>query len=246
MRKRYLVLGASLILAMTLAVPAFGGSDNPVAGTSASTKKANHHGHHHHHDVAHKALTKAKQANRKAKANAALLAELCEPGASAAGSTTCAGVQGQKGETGSQGAAGTPGLQGAAGATGATGASAGGVTHINYTSGADASSTQVFSGNGLTLAASCPTGDLFVNATTAADNAVLNSYSVDVFERNIIQEDDFDTAQNPINIVPNSVDDEVGHLRYTAANGGAVQVEYQADNGPGGVACEFSGVAFFD
>jgi hypothetical protein len=39
MNKRYFVLGASIVLALSLAVPALGGPGNPIANTSASAKK---------------------------------------------------------------------------------------------------------------------------------------------------------------------------------------------------------------
>jgi hypothetical protein len=53
--KRYLVLGLGAVLALAVAVPAFGGSSDPSATTSASAKK-----------TAKKALKKAKQANKLA------------------------------------------------------------------------------------------------------------------------------------------------------------------------------------
>ena len=55
MRKRYLVLGLSVFLAIALTVPALGGPSNPVAGISASAKK-----------TAKKALKKAKNAQNTA------------------------------------------------------------------------------------------------------------------------------------------------------------------------------------
>jgi hypothetical protein len=55
LRRRYLVLGLSAVLAIALAVPALGGPSNPVAEISASAKK-----------TAKKALKKAKQAQQTA------------------------------------------------------------------------------------------------------------------------------------------------------------------------------------
>jgi membrane protein involved in colicin uptake len=55
MRKRYLVLGLSVFLALALAVPALGGPSNPVAGASATAKA-----------IAQKALKKAKAAQKTA------------------------------------------------------------------------------------------------------------------------------------------------------------------------------------
>lgn len=55
MRKRYLVLGLSVFLALALAVPALGGPSNPVAGASATAKA-----------IAKKALRKANAAQSTA------------------------------------------------------------------------------------------------------------------------------------------------------------------------------------
>jgi hypothetical protein len=55
MSKRYFVLGLSVVLALALAVPAFGGPSNPIANISASAKK-----------TANKALKKAKAAQKTA------------------------------------------------------------------------------------------------------------------------------------------------------------------------------------
>jgi hypothetical protein len=55
MKKRYAVLGLSVVLALALAVPALGGPTNPVASISASAKS-----------IANKALKKAKSAQETA------------------------------------------------------------------------------------------------------------------------------------------------------------------------------------
>jgi membrane protein involved in colicin uptake len=55
MSRRYAVLGLSIVLALALAVPAFGGPSNPVASISASAKA-----------TANKALKKAKAAQSTA------------------------------------------------------------------------------------------------------------------------------------------------------------------------------------
>jgi hypothetical protein len=74
MRKRYTVLGLSLVLALALAVPALGGPTNPVASISASAKS-----------VANKALKKAKAA--QSTANSALsAANAAQTDANSAGS----------------------------------------------------------------------------------------------------------------------------------------------------------------
>jgi hypothetical protein len=57
MKKRYLVLGAAVVLAISLTVPALGGPSNPVSTAAKAAK-----------DTASKALKKAKKANRNAKA----------------------------------------------------------------------------------------------------------------------------------------------------------------------------------
>jgi hypothetical protein len=56
MRKRYVVLGLSVVLALALAVPAFGGPTNPLSGGLASVKK-----------TANKALKNANAAKKSAK-----------------------------------------------------------------------------------------------------------------------------------------------------------------------------------
>jgi Alanine-zipper, major outer membrane lipoprotein len=55
MKKRYLIFGLSIVLALALAVPALGGPSNPVANISASAKS-----------IANKALKKAKAAQTAA------------------------------------------------------------------------------------------------------------------------------------------------------------------------------------
>ncbi len=55
MKKRYTVLGLSIVLALALAVPALGGPSNPIASVSASVKA-----------TANKALKKAKTAQATA------------------------------------------------------------------------------------------------------------------------------------------------------------------------------------
>lgn len=57
MKKRYTVLGLSVVLALALAVPALGGPTNPIASVSASVKS-----------IANKALKKAKAAQTAANA----------------------------------------------------------------------------------------------------------------------------------------------------------------------------------
>jgi hypothetical protein len=57
MRRRYTVLGLTGVLAVALAVPAFGGPSNPIASSAASAKQ-----------LASKALKKANAANSAAQA----------------------------------------------------------------------------------------------------------------------------------------------------------------------------------
>jgi membrane protein involved in colicin uptake len=57
MKKRYTVLGLSLVLALALAVPAMGGPTNPLASASKSVQK-----------IANQALKKAKAAQKTANA----------------------------------------------------------------------------------------------------------------------------------------------------------------------------------
>ena len=81
-----------LTLIAAVAGTALAGS-GPDANTSASLKQK-----------VKKTKKKANKALNKAKANAALLDELCGPGASAAGSESCTAPQGPTGATGAAGA----------------------------------------------------------------------------------------------------------------------------------------------
>lgn len=72
MRKRYAVLGLSVVFALALAVPAFGGPTNPLASISATVKQ-----------TANKALKKAKAAQKTAN-EAKSLAGTANTGAGAA------------------------------------------------------------------------------------------------------------------------------------------------------------------
>lgn len=75
MKKRYIVLGLSLVLALALAVPALGGPSNPIASVSASVKS-----------IANKALKKAKEAQNTANSAQAAAAAAAND-ANAAGKT---------------------------------------------------------------------------------------------------------------------------------------------------------------
>ncbi len=92
MKKRYSVLGLSLILALALAVPALGGPSNPIASVSADAKT-----------IAEKALKQAKAAKKAAKAaqNTANSAN------AAAGSASSAAAKAQKAAEAAQGTANT-------------------------------------------------------------------------------------------------------------------------------------------
>lgn len=68
MKKRYMVFGLSIVLALALAVPALGGPTNPIASVSASVKS-----------IANKALKTAKKAQKTA--NSALSAASSAQGA---------------------------------------------------------------------------------------------------------------------------------------------------------------------
>jgi hypothetical protein len=75
MKKRYTVLGLSLVLALALAVPAFGGPTNPLASASKGVQS-----------IANQALKKAKAA-QKAAAAAQTTANTAEGDATSAGNT---------------------------------------------------------------------------------------------------------------------------------------------------------------
>jgi type IV secretory pathway VirB10-like protein len=80
LKRRYVVLSLSLVLALALAVPALGGPSNPIASTSASVKQ-----------IATKALKKAKAAQTTA--NTALATATSAQGAASAAQSDVGKVQ---------------------------------------------------------------------------------------------------------------------------------------------------------
>lgn len=99
MKKRYTVLGLSVVLALALAVPALGGPSNPIASASAGVKS-----------IANKALKKAKAAqtaatNAQNTANAASSAAASAQKDATAADKEAAGAQ--KTATSAQGTATT-------------------------------------------------------------------------------------------------------------------------------------------
>jgi trimeric autotransporter adhesin len=80
LKRRYIVLSLSLVLALALAVPALGGPSNPIASTSASVKQ-----------IAVKALKKAKAAQNTA--NTALSTANSAQGAASAAQAEVGKVQ---------------------------------------------------------------------------------------------------------------------------------------------------------
>jgi trimeric autotransporter adhesin len=81
MKSRYLVLGLSLVFAIALAVPAFGGPTNPIASISASVKQ-----------TANKALKTAKAAQQTAN-SAASAAASAQSTANSANSTAATALK---------------------------------------------------------------------------------------------------------------------------------------------------------
>ncbi len=109
-----------------------------------------------------------------------LLAKDFKRGQAPAGAT---GPRGPAGATGPQGPTGATGAQGPAGAKGDKGdpgdpatdaVSVGGqrVTKIAYRAGAGAASTVVFTGAGLTITASCVSGEIALTATTTSKGSI--------------------------------------------------------------------------
>jgi membrane protein involved in colicin uptake len=92
MKKRYSVLGLSLVLALALAVPAFGGPSNPIASVSADAKT-----------IAERALKQAKAAKKAAKAARAT----ANSAGDAAGAASSAAAKAQKTAESAQGTANT-------------------------------------------------------------------------------------------------------------------------------------------
>jgi hypothetical protein len=92
MKKRYAVLGLSVVLALALAVPALGGPSNPIASASADAKS-----------IAEKALKQAKAAKKAAKA----ARTTADEANAAAGSASSAAAKAQKAAENAQGTANT-------------------------------------------------------------------------------------------------------------------------------------------
>lgn len=170
MRKRYAILGLSVFLALSLAVPAFGGPSNPVSSAAVSAKVS-----------AKKALKVARSAKKKAKA--------AQASADAAqGTANQAETDAQKAETDAQ-----KGISDAAAAqtsantaetdaqTGITNAAAANANANGRLKSADlviGTATALNTDNSKTASAACPSnepilgGGYFVNGTTPRTDEV--------------------------------------------------------------------------
>jgi cytoskeletal protein RodZ len=159
MKKRYTVLGLSLVLALALAVPALGGPTNPIASVSASVKS-----------IANKALKKAKAAQTAA--NAAQ---------STANSASNAAAAAQKAADGAQSTANnalktanTANSTANTAKTAAATAQAAAVAAQNTANGKMSGEVQVEGGEGTTISvAACPSGKVVTGGgfiITGADN----------------------------------------------------------------------------
>ena len=131
MKKRYAVLGLSVVLALALAVPALGGPTNPIASISKSTKA-----------IAKKALKKANKAQKTA--NNALNA--ANSASSTANSASSTASKAQKAAEGAQSTAdgaksAADGAQGSADAAKAAADSAKGTADAAQASANSAKST---------------------------------------------------------------------------------------------------------
>lgn len=93
MKKRYAVLGLSVVLALALAVPAFGGPTNPIASGSASVKA-----------TANKALKTAKKAQKTANTALSTANTANAAAAGAAGDAKTASTEAKKAQTTANGA----------------------------------------------------------------------------------------------------------------------------------------------
>jgi hypothetical protein len=151
MKKRYTVLGLSLVLALALAVPAFGGPSNPVASVSASVKS-----------IAQKALKKAKAAqtaanNAQATANSASSAAAgAQKDATAAQKDATAA---EKAASAAQGTANTALSTANAAKSAAATAQAAADNALNVANGKMSGEVQVEGEEGTNFAiAGCPTG----------------------------------------------------------------------------------------
>src|SRR5215203_793757 len=144
MKKRYTVLGLSLVLALALSVPALGGPSNPVASVSASVKS-----------IANKALKKAKAAQTAAN-NAQNTANSAS---SAAASAQKDATAAQKAASAAQGTANTALGTANAAKTAAAAAQASADNALNVANGKMSGEVQVEGDEGTTFGiAGCPSG----------------------------------------------------------------------------------------
>src|SRR5215203_1083205 len=151
MKKRYTVLGLSLVLALALSVPALGGPSNPVASVSASVKS-----------IATKALKKAKAAqtaanNAQNTANSASAAAANAQKDATAGQKDAAAAQ--KAANAAQGTANTALGTANAAKTAAAAAQASADKALNVANGKMSGEVQVEGDEGTTFGiAGCPSG----------------------------------------------------------------------------------------
>jgi hypothetical protein len=117
---------------------------------------------------------------------------------------------------------------------------------FSYQSNATAVSTEVLNVGGLVLFASCPGGnDMALTARTTVNNAFVGSYTVDVFNATLGQNDDdvgFNVGEN-FPLLPGANDiNKLGHAAYYNADR-SVFVDWVSDPGPLGFTCQIRGTA---
>lgn len=163
MRKRYAILGLSVFLALSLAVPAFGGPSNPVSSAAVSAKVS-----------AKKALKVARSAKKKAKA--------AQASADAAqGTANQAETDAQKGisdAAAAQTSANTAETDAQTGITNAAAANANANGRLKSADVVIGTATATNTDNSKTASAACPSnepilgGGYFVNGTTPRTDEV--------------------------------------------------------------------------
>lgn len=109
------------------------------------------------------------------------------------------------------------------------------VRRIFYSSNATAASQTILSLDGLTLTASCPTGEIEASASTSVDDSLIHSGgewggSVETFYR---ENDDFEIGENFDFLADSTTasDSVNGTLTYAQPGGAVVSVVYQAEEG---------------
>lgn len=203
MEKRYVMLVFSLLLAVAVAVPAFGQSSDPTATTSASAKTI---------------AKKAKKKANKALAAAAAAQSTANNALNAANSAQSSANSAQNAANSAQNSANNALAR---------------EERFEYDTAATATTTTLFSGGGLEIEASCAAATLDINARSLVDDSIIHVGTIDIANTaNYDEDDDFDAGQTE-NLDADAVSDSVqGTFTFrNGANGTVVTGTYLLEEG---------------